>query len=168
MIPLPIYLFILIELAVVSYGDIRTNKIPNMWSILNLIAFIALLFVAPELYKFKLETFAFSAAFLAVGFVLFLLKIMGGGDSKYLFSLFLLVPLNLHEKVFYYLLLSTVIIGGFLLIQNTLKNFKPIWKAVLDGNTRRVKSFFGTKFSYAPVILVTWIWIGFTIRAKLF
>lgn len=168
MIPLPIYLFVLIELAVVSYGDIKTNKIPNMWSILNLVAFIALLFVTPELYQFKLETFAFSAAFLAVGFVLFLLKIMGGGDSKYLFSLFLLVPLNLHEKVFYYLLLSTVIIGGFLLIQNTLKNIKPLWEAILDGNTRRVKSFFGTKFSYAPVILVTWIWIGFTIREKLF
>ena len=168
MIPLPIYLFVLIELAVVSYGDVKTNKIPNVWALLNIIAFIALLIVAPEFYKLKPETFAFSLAFLAVGFVLFLLKIMGGGDTKYLFSLFLLVPLNLHEKVFYYLLISTVIIGGFLLIQNTLKNFKPIWRAILDGNTRQVKSFFGTKFSYAPVILVTWIWIGFTIREKLF
>ena len=168
MIPLPIYLFVLIELAVVSYGDVKTNKIPNVWSILNIIAFIALLFVAPDFYFFRPETFAFSLAFLAVGFVLFLLKIMGGGDSKFLFSLFLLVPLNLHEKVFYYLLISTVIIGGFLLIQNTLKNFKLIWRAILDGNTREVKSFFGTKFSYAPVILVTWIWIGVEIRDKLF
>jgi Flp pilus assembly protein protease CpaA len=33
MIPFPVYLFILIELAFVSYGDIRTNKIPNMWSL---------------------------------------------------------------------------------------------------------------------------------------
>lgn len=168
MIPLPIYIFILIELSFVSYGDIRTNKIPNMWALINIVAFVALLFVAPELYQFKIQTFAFSAVFLAVGFALFLLKIMGGGDTKYLFSLFLLVPLNLHEKVFYYLLLSTVLIGGFLLIQNTLKNIKPIWRAILDGNTRQVKSFFGTKFSYAPVILVSWIWIGYTIRESLF
>lgn len=168
MIPLPIYLFVLIELAFVAYGDVKTNKIPNLWAILNIIAFIALLFVAPQFYEFSLQTFAFSFAFLAVGFVLFLLKIMGGGDTKFLFSLFLLVPLNLHERVFYYLLISTVIIGGFLLIQNTLKNFKPILRAILDGNTQQVKSFYGTKFSYAPVILITWIWIGFTIRDKLF
>jgi prepilin peptidase CpaA len=168
MIPLPIYLFILIELAFVSYGDIKTDKIPNMWSIINLIAFAVLLFVAPEFYKFTFIAFTYSLAFLAVGFVLFLLKIMGGGDTKYLFSLFLLIPISLQGKVFYFLLISTIIIGGFLLIQNTLKNFKPLWKAILDGNTQEVKSYFGTKFSYAPVILVTWLWVGFSLRNKFF
>jgi prepilin peptidase CpaA len=168
MIPLPIYLFVLIELAFVSYGDIRTNKIPNMWSIINIIAFLILLFVAPDFYVFTLATFTYSIAFLAVGFALFLFKIMGGGDTKYLFSLFLLIPISLQGKVFYYLLISTIIIGGFLLIQNTLKNFKPLWRAILDGNTRAVKSFFGTKFSYAPVILVTWLWIGFSLRNEFF
>lgn len=168
MIPLPIYLFILIELAIVSYGDIKTDKIPNMWSIINLIAFVVLLFVAPEFYKFTPLAFTYSFAFLAVGFVLFLLKIMGGGDTKYLFSLFLLIPMTLQGKVFYFLLISTIIIGGFLLIQNTLKNFKPLWKAILDGNTQEVKSYFGTKFSYAPVILVTWLWVGFSLRNEFF
>jgi prepilin peptidase CpaA len=93
---------------------------------------------------------------------------MGGGDTKYLFSLFLLIPISLQGKVFYFLLISTIIIGGFLLIQNTLKNFKPLWKAILDGNTQEVKSYFGTKFSYAPVILVTWLWVGFSLRNEFF
>jgi prepilin peptidase CpaA len=135
---------------------------------INLIAFLVLLFIAPEYYTFRPEAFIFSFVFLAVGFVLFLLKIMGGGDTKFLFSLFLLIPIKLQGTVFYYLLISTIIIGGFLLIQNTLKNFKPLWRAILDGNTRAVKSFFGTKFSYAPVILVTWLWIGFSLRNKFF
>ena len=42
--PLPIYLFILIELICVAWADIRTNKIVNMWSVLNLIFFLVLFF----------------------------------------------------------------------------------------------------------------------------
>lgn len=164
MIPLPIYLFVLIELVVVSYGDIKTNKIPNYWSLLNLGAFLCLLWVAPQFYFFKPETFMYSAAFLVVGFGLFLLNIMGGGDSKFLFTFFLLVPVSIHEKTFYHLLLATVIIGGFVFLQNLLRNSRTIWNALKESNLRAVKNCFGTKFSYAPVILVAWLWMGWTLK----
>ncbi len=165
MIPWPVYLFILIELIVVSYGDIRTNKIPNLWSFLNLGAFATLLVVAPQYYSLEPQTFMYSGAFLFVGFILFLLNIMGGGDSKFLFTFFLLVPMPLQDRVFYYLLLSTVLIGTFLLIQNTLGNWNTLVNALKIKDIKTVKSCFGTKFSYAPVILVAWLWMGLSIKS---
>src|SRR5690554_2682257 len=164
MIPLPVYLFVLIELLAVSYGDIKTKKIPNFWSILNLFVFIVLLFVAPHHYSFEWQTFIFSIAFLVVGFALFLLKIMGGGDTKFLFTFFLLLPISMQEETFYYLLLSTLIIGGVFFLYNTLKNFGVIWESFRVGNIQAVKSCYGTKFSFAPVILVAWVWVGWTLK----
>lgn len=164
--PLPIYLFIFIELVFVAWGDVKTNKIPNMWSLLNIITFATLLFISPELYQFQAETFVFSFAFLIIGFFLFLLKIMGGGDSKFLFTFFLLVPLSLHEMTFNYLLLSTLIIGSFVFLTNIAKNFDKIMRNLKIRNYQGVKSCFGTKFSYAPVILITWIWVGWNIKEK--
>lgn len=166
MIPLPIYVFVLIELVAVSYGDVKTNKIPNYWSILNLALFLVLLGVAPNHYHFVPETFLFSGVFLAVGFILFLLNIMGGGDSKFLFTFFLLLPVSIHEETFYYLLLSTVFIGSFFFLSNALKNRKVLWRAFLTSDIRAVKNCFGTKFSFAPVILVAWIWLGWNLKHK--
>lgn len=165
--PLPVYLFILIELLFVSWGDIKTNKIPNMWSLLNIIAFAMLLFISPGLYVLKIETFIFSITFLIIGFFLFLLKIMGGGDSKFLFTFFLLVPLVHQELTFHYLLLSTLIIGSFVFLTNIARNFEKITVNLKNKNYQEVKSCFGTKFSYAPVILITWIWVGWSLKDKL-
>jgi prepilin peptidase CpaA len=164
--PFPIYLFILIELLFVSWGDVKTNKIPNIWSILNLVAFVILLFIVPDFYKFKLETFVFSTVFLIIGFILFLLKIMGGGDSKFLFTFFLLVPLAIQEMTFNYLLLSTVTIGTFVFITNIVKNFDKLKEYLRIKDYIGMKSCFGTKFSYAPVILIAWLLVGWNIRAK--
>ncbi|MCO4753808.1 MAG: prepilin peptidase [Bacteriovoracaceae bacterium] len=166
MIPWPIYLFILIELVAVSYGDIKTNKIPNLWSIINLGAFSVLLLAAPQYYTLAPQTFLYSVVFLFVGFVLFLLRIMGGGDSKFLFTFFLLVPVSMHERTFYHLLLSTVLIGTFLLVQNTLSNWKTLIFALRTKDIKTVKSCFGTKFSYAPVILIAWLWMGWNLKDK--
>jgi prepilin peptidase CpaA len=167
LIPLPIFLFILLELVFVAWADIRTNKIINLWSILNLIVFFILLFVAPEYYFLRLETFLYSSVFLLVGFVLFLLKIMGGGDSKFLFTFFLIVPLNLHVKLFNYLLVSTVLVGTFVLITNIAKNFDKILMSLRIKDIDGFKSCFGSKFAFAPVILIAWIWLGWTIKNKI-
>lgn len=167
MMPLPVYLFVLIELVAVSYGDIRTNKIPNFWSLLNIVMFIVLLFVAPDFYSLSWQTFVYSFVFLGVGFVLFLLNIMGGGDSKFLFTFFLLLPVPVHEETLTHLLLSTILIGGFIFLQNLLKNFKVIVDAAKAYDLRTVKNCFGTKFSYAPVILVAWLWMGWTLRESI-
>ncbi|MFP5491302.1 MAG: prepilin peptidase [Bacteriovoracia bacterium] len=163
MIPLSIYLLLVIELALVSWGDIRTQKIPNFWSLLNIVFFIFFLFFLPEIYPFAWATFLYSAVFLAVGFVLFLLKIMGGGDSKFLFSFFLLIPVSLQSRALILLLLSTVLIGGFLLLTNIGKNHEKIVAAIKTGYIRGIKECFGTKFSFAPVILLAWLWLGWEI-----
>lgn len=165
--PLPVYLFILIELLFVSWGDVKTNKIPNMWSLLNIVTFAMLLFISPDLYELKIETFIFSITFLIIGFLLFLLKIMGGGDSKFLFTFFLLVPLVHQELTFNYLLLSTLIIGTFVFLTNVARNFEKITVNLKKQNYQEVKTCFGSKFSYAPVILITWIWVGWSLKDKL-
>ena len=166
MIPFPIYLFVLIELLAVSYGDIKTNKIPNFWSLFNLGAYLLLLWVAPQQYHFAFQTFIFSTVFLVVGFVLYLLNIMGAGDTKFLFTFFLLVPLSLHEVIFYYLLLATFMIGTAFFLHTVLKNLRTLFNAFLSKDLKAVKNCFGRKFPYAPVIMVAWLLMGWKLKDK--
>jgi prepilin peptidase CpaA len=156
-----LYAFFSLELFFVGYGDIREKKIPNMWSILNLLCFILFLFIFPDLYLFKIKTFVIPVTFLIVGYFLFLLRIMGGGDSKFLFSFFLVVPFIYHEKLFEYLLYSTVIIGLFTFLTNMGSQFNKILMYAKSQQYHKIKECFGTKFSYAPVILIAWLWLGF-------
>lgn len=167
MIPISIYIYLCIVLLFVSYGDIKTQKIPNIWSILNIIVFLVLLFVFPKYYSFEFETFFFSIVFLIVGFVLFLLKIMGGGDSKFLFTFFLVVPLQAHFVTLYALIIATVMIGSFFFITNLVKNFDKIVEYAKIGDSKGIKACFGTKFSFAPVILISWIFVGWYLRDQI-
>ena len=160
MIPSWLYLTLMIQLLIVSYGDVKDQKIPNMWSYLNLISFVILIFAYPEIYQLKFQTFFYSIVFLFVGFMLFLLKIMGGGDSKYLAAFYLLIPLNMQENAILRLLISTVIIGMFFLITNFAKSAEKITAHIKAGETHEIKKYFGTKFSFAPVILLAWLWLG--------
>jgi prepilin peptidase CpaA len=162
-IPTGIYWLLVVELAWVAWGDVRTQKIPNFWSILNIVSFIFFLIFLPEIYPFAWGTFLYSSVFLAVGFVLFLLKIMGGGDSKFLFSFFLLIPVSLQARALILLLLSTVLIGSFLLLTNIGKNHEKIVAFIKTGYIKGIKECFGTKFSFAPVILLAWLWLGWEI-----
>lgn len=80
--PIAIYLFIFIELCFVAYLDFKYKKIKNIWSVLNLLIALILFFAYPDLYPFGIEMFQFTLVFLLVGFVLFMLKVMGGGRFK--------------------------------------------------------------------------------------
>lgn len=168
MIPQSVYLFLLIELIAVSYLDILSRKISNNWSILNIILFVIILFIIPESYTFEFRQFFFSMAFLIVGFILFLLKIMGPGDTKFLFSLFLIIPVSLHDSAFVCLLYSTIIAGGSLFILNTIQNFKILSLSFKIRDIGIIKKVYGKKFSYAPVILFSWIWLGWEYRKTIF
>ena len=72
MMSLPIYVFLLVQLLAVSYIDLRQRKISNIWPILNICLFIALLFLFPEQYKFisagklYVEQILYSIVFLVV------------------------------------------------------------------------------------------------------
>lgn len=164
MIPISIYIGILLQLIIVSWKDISTRKISNLWVIANIIIFGALLFIFPEHYILKWQTFLYSVVFLVIGFILFLLNIMGGGDSKYLFSFFLLVPLKLQEHAFYYLLISTVVTGTMFFLMNLITNFSKLVVYFKNKDIQGVKSCFGSKFAFAPVILLSWVSVGILLR----
>ena len=160
MLPIVVYLFISIQLLVVAYIDFKTQKIANMWMIINFLFFCLLSLVFPKMYVWSIHIIIFPLAFLFVGFALYAMNIMGGGDSKYLSSLYLLVPLNLQETVFIYLLYATVLVGSTLLLFNLLKNLDIIIIHFKMKDIAGIKKIFGTKFTYAPVIFIAWMWFG--------
>lgn len=166
MIPFVIYIGILIELLVVSWTDVKTKKISNYWSLANILIFVLLTFIFPEYYIWAWQSFLYSGVFLVIGFILFLLNIMGGGDSKYLFSFFLLIPLGLQEQSFFYLLVSTVVTGIIFFFMNFFTNLKDIVRYFKVGDYQGVKSCFGSKFAFAPVILLAWLCIGWFLKNK--
>lgn len=160
MMPIVVFIFISIQLLVVAYVDFKTSKISNIWMLINFIFFCVLTMLYPQNYIWSFSALLFPLAFLFVGFGLFILNIMGGGDSKYLSSLYILVPLGLQEPVFVYLLYTTVIVGSSLLLFNALKNFDNIVLLVKIGDVAGIKKIFGKKFTYAPVIFIAWMWFG--------
>jgi prepilin peptidase CpaA len=160
MIPSLVFYFILIELIVVSIIDIREKKIKNYWPLMNIVLFVLFLFIYPENYHFDFSTFLYPTVFLLVGFGLFLLKIMGAGDTKFLFSFFLLIPKLVQNELFVLLLYSTVLIGCFFFLTNFIKNFEKIIQTIKAREYFLLKNFFGSKFPFAPVILISWIWLG--------
>lgn len=162
--PLSLYLFLLIQLTFVSYGDLKTKKIPNLWSLLNIVIFIVFLFVWKDLYIFEFNTFFYSIAFFVVGFGLFFLNIMGGGDSKYLASLFLMVPAKFHYNYLEILLTVTVFVGTFFLVFNTFSKFSEFKRILFIKDWKSFKNIYGKKFSFAPVILISWLIFGYYVQ----
>ncbi len=160
MLPIVVYLFISIQLLFVAYIDFKTKKISNVWMLINFIFFVVLTFVFPQSYDWSIQVFIFPMAFLFVGFSLFMLNIMGGGDSKYLSSLYLLVPLEHQESTFVYLLYATILVGSTLLLFNILKNLDIIILHFRMRDIAGIKRIFGKKFTYAPVIFIAWMWFG--------
>lgn len=160
MIPLTVYIFLLIELIAVAYVDILHRKISNYWIIVNILTFVTLLVISPQVYQLIIPTFFYSSVFLIMGFILFLLNVMGGGDSKFLFSLYLLIPVSLQESAFLNLIYSTLFIGGILFLTNIARNWKQIIFAIKYKDMGTLKIVIGRKFAFSPVILVAWIVFG--------
>ena len=167
MLPIIVFIFLSIQLLVVAYGDLKTRKISNVWILINFIFFCILTFLFPKIYLWSIGALIFPIAFILVGFTLFLLNIMGGGDSKYLASFFLLVPLGFQETVLVYLLYTTVIVGSSLLLFNALQNFDKLVVLIRIGDIQGIKKVFGKKFTYAPVIFIAWMWFGWQNRLAL-
>lgn len=168
MMPWTLYFFILIQLIFVSYLDVKNKKISNYWSIINFVAFVLLHLFLREHYQLSWQTFYYSFVFLVVGFTLFLLKVMGAGDTKYLVSFYLLIPPTLQEDAFVTLLFCTVIIGSALLFERLVLHHKQLYFAVKSRDISGFRLLLGGKFSFAPVILLSWIWFGWITRDSLF
>lgn len=162
--PWYVYTLVFIELLVVAWIDFKTSIISNYWFLINILAFVLLSIFLPKIYIWGIQNFFIPAAFILVGFMLFQLNIMGAGDSKYLFSLFLLVPFEQQDQAFYTLIYSTLVVGSMSFIINIYQNKKRLAVAFDRKDTELIRGVFGKKFTYAPVILLSWIWFGVIAR----
>ncbi len=153
------YFSILVCLVAVAWIDFRTKKISNHWTLFNLISFVGLVAFSP-LHHLNLHTFIYPVLILLTGFVLFTLNVMGGGDAKYISTLFLLIPQQWHAAFLERLVISTCLIACMLIIVNISRNYSKVIKEVQLRNLKGLSSCFGTRFSYAPVVLFAWLWFA--------
>jgi prepilin peptidase CpaA len=155
-----IYFLILAELIVVSWIDIKIKKISNYWFLFNLILSLCLYLFYPLNYPWQWAALIYPVGWILVGFGLYVLGIMGAGDSKFLASLFLIIPLdhqyNMLEKILY----STMVVGVVFLAIKITKDFKKIKAYALSSYWQGLKESIRSSFSFAPVILLAWILFG--------
>lgn len=152
------YIFLLIQLFVVSFVDFKLKKIHNFWTLINIILFLGLF--AFSYLSLSWSHFIIPLLIFISGYILYLGNIVGAGDVKYLFGLTLLLPPS--EQLFFieYLAYSTLVVASFLFISSVLLNFSRLKVSLITFDFVALKSYFGAKFSFAPVILVAWLWMG--------
>lgn len=151
------------ELLIVGWIDFKTRKISNKWIFFNAGLAVLLHFLVKDLYPFSWEILIIPAAFIFIGFFLYLINVMGAGDSKFLASLFLVIPPEFHLMFFEKLVLSTVITGATLLMLQILRNGSTLKAYFISRYWAGIKDAIRSRFSYAPVIVVAWILLGFNL-----
>ncbi len=154
---------IFLELLVVGWIDFKTKKISNKWSFVNLLLGAIFHSSFRSLYPLTWEIFIFPLGFIVIGFLLYLIGVMGAGDSKYLASLFLIIPLEYHLLFFRKLVICTILTGGILLVIRVFKERRQLkeflYTKYWSGITATVRS----RFSYAPVVTLAWLLVGFDV-----
>lgn len=155
-----VYFLILVELFVVSLVDIKKSRISNYWFFINLILGISFYIIPGGDYAWSWEVLIFPVGFIVVGFLLFLVNIMGAGDSKFLTSLFLVVPLKYHQYLFDRIVITTLVIGVIILIISLLREREKIQAFAINRYWKGAFLSLKSRFSYAPVIFIAWLSLG--------
>lgn len=155
-----IFCVIFIQLLIVSWIDIKTKKISNLWFILNLAFCLVLHFIVPEAYPWQWTALVFPVGWIVIGFLLFLAGIMGAGDSKYLASLFLIIPIEHQAVMLEKLIYATCVVGIVMLTFKIAKDFKKIKAYAFSTYWKGLLKSIRSSFSYAPVILLAWVLLG--------
>ncbi len=139
-----IYFFLFIELLVVSYFDLKYKIIKNEWAILNLvITLVMYIFFQDYRWMDFFENGMIPIICLFLGMIFFYVKIMGAGDSKYLFSFLFMHTKDIQSEIVFSILIAMMIIG---IIIYVLKLFYfPL----------------PNKIPFAPIILLGWLIWGF-------
>jgi len=150
----------MVELVVVSWIDIKTKKISNLWFFFNIILSLSLHFLYPVEYSWQWATLIYPVGWIFAGFGLFVLGIMGAGDSKLLSSLFLVIPLTFQFKILENILYSTLVVGIVFLTIKIAKDFNKIKAYALSSHWQGLKESIRSSFSFAPVVLLAWILFG--------
>lgn len=155
-----LYSVILIELLIVGWLDFKYKKISNYWIGVNLGLSIICHMTFQSLFPLSWELLLFPVGFLVIGFFLYLLHIMGAGDSKFLASLFLVIPAEYHLMYFSKLVLATICVGFILLVMHLVKNTSKLKAYFIGHHWAGIKEIIKSKFSYAPVMLLAWLLFG--------
>lgn len=158
-----VFALVLAELLIVGWIDYKTQKISNKWIFVNLATAVVLYIVARDLYPLSWEILIFPVGFIVIGFLLFLLNVMGAGDSKFLASLFLLIPLEYQLLFFEKLVVSTIITGSILLTFKVISERERLKAYLLSRYWPGIRDTIKSRFSYAPVVTVAWILLGFNL-----
>lgn len=158
-IPWALGLVVLAEASAVAWSDARHGTVPNAWPLLNLALFPAALLLFPHAYgPLGWGTAAAPLLWLAAGFVLFRLRIMGAGDSKYLASLFLLVPEGLRAALFLRLVLASALGCGALLAARLARRAGPILALDPARAPALLREAVAGRAPFAPVVLAAVAW----------
>lgn len=155
-----IFFLIFIQLVVVGWVDFKTQKISNNWFFVNIGASVLLHIFMQQYYPLTWEMLIFPVGIVVVGFFLYLAHVMGAGDSKYLASLFFVIPLELHLPFLEKIVVSTIFTGFSLLIFRFVKEGPKLKAYFMNSYWEGIKNTIKSRFSYAPVILVAWILLG--------
>lgn len=154
---------ILLELLVVSWIDIKTKKISNFWFVINLLLAGLLFIIFPESFTWNWQSLIFPTSWVLFGFVLFAFNIMGAGDSKFLASLFIVIPLVYQILMLEKLLYATIVVGVVFLSFKIFRDFAKLKAYALSAYWVGLKESIRSNFSFAPVILLAWLMLGFDI-----
>lgn len=155
-----VYSLILLQLLVVSWLDIKQAKIRNYWPLLNLVLTPVLYWLAPDMYLWSWNILVFPFLIMIAGFFLYVINVMGAGDSKYLASLLLITPINYHWQLMDKLILSTILVALVMIAVKLVRQFVEIRAYLVSGHWSGLFKIFRSRFSYAPVILLSWILLG--------
>lgn len=155
--------FIMLELLTVAWIDFKTAKISNKWILVNAVVSILLHVFLRNLYPLSWEVLLFPVGFIVIGFFLYLANIMGAGDSKFLASLFLIVPPEFHLPFFEKLVLSSICVGTLLFSYRIYKNSFALKAYFVSRYWAGIRETLKSRFSYAPVIFLAWVILGFNI-----
>ena len=153
-------LFVLLELVVITWYDLKNRKISNLWPSANILLFGLCLILFPGAYPLSWELFKIPLLFFLGGYGLYLTGIMGAGDVKYLTSYFLLIPPAFHQTAFFCLLYTTMSVGLVLFLLRGAKNFDKMILFSLFREGRWLKGIWGKKVAYSPIVLVSYVWLG--------
>jgi Flp pilus assembly protein protease CpaA len=153
------FVLMTVELILVAYLDLKIKKISNLWSVLNLVIAV-ILWPLGVLGAWDIEVLIFPVAFVVIGFFLFQWKIMGAGDSKFLATLFLCLPLSYHLIYFERLLTATMMVGFILLMTRIFHDPQRFKSYFLSRHWSGIRDMIRSRFSYAPVMLLAWLLLG--------
>jgi prepilin peptidase CpaA len=128
-------LAILPILGASAVSDLRALRIPNLHVLAVLCVFAICAPFLPSWSELALRLTAAALAF-AAGFVLFALRMLGGGDVKMMAAVFLLVPAsdNLLFLQFFSVALLMVSVG-MMILQRLPAGVRPAWQSArLQGH----------------------------------